>query len=318
MAISLSDEVMEQYHALVKGCGYHRFPERTILALTGPDRVKFLQNFCTADVKKLAAGEGTETFITNVQGKTIGYVTALILEKSILLEGAAGQAAALVPHLEKYTLLDDAELPDRSGEWPCGVIAGSEIAQEIGDVELLIAHEGNEVRSVVYRSRLLGSESWSFIGQAEELGIKGFPHTATPCGPDAVEMRRLEAGMPQFGTEVTEANLPQEVGRDKQAISFTKGCYLGQETVARIDSLGHVNRYLRLVKFSGDVLPDLGWQHAIDGKPVLTVTSTAYSPMLRAPIALAYLRRGHESIGTTFDTELGAVEVIPAPAASIA
>jgi folate-binding Fe-S cluster repair protein YgfZ len=93
--------------------------------------------------------------------------------------------------------------------------------------------------------------------------------------------------------------LPQEIDRDRLAISFTKGCYLGQETVARIDALGHVNRVLRVVQFSGDEIPQAGAElQTADGKPAGNVTSAVWSPRFSAPLALAFLKRGNHEAGT--------------------
>src|SRR5205814_560451 len=117
---------------------------------------------------------------------------------------------------------------------------------------------------------------------------------------EALEMVRIEAGTPFFGQDITDKNLPQELGRDALAISFTKGCYLGQETVARIDALGHVNQTLRGLRFAGLEIPQAGADLSTPDKPdkaVAHVTSAAFSPRLAAPLALGYVRRGYEAPG---------------------
>ena len=116
---------------------------------------------------------------------------------------------------------------------------------------------------------------------------------------ESFEVLRIEAGTPVFGREVTERNLPQEIARDKQAINFVKGCYLGQETVARIDALGHVNQLLRgLLLDSSASPPAPGTVIEAEGKRVGFVTSSAVSPGWHAPIALAMIRRAHARAGT--------------------
>jgi hypothetical protein len=124
---------------------------------------------------------------------------------------------------------------------------------------------------------------------------------------------RIEAGLPLFGVDFNADNLPQEVGRDAVAISFTKGCYLGQETVARIDALGHVNRQLAGVRFSGEAAPAAETKLTHAGAEVGQVTSASYSPQLKAPLALAMLRRGHNSPGAQLDSPAGAAEVVALP-----
>jgi len=126
-------------------------------------------------------------------------------------------------------------------------------------------------------------------------------------------MARLEAGFPFFDRDITAENLPQEVGRDAQAISFQKGCYLGQETVARIDALGHVNRVLRGVKFDGPAVPPPATVLLAGGKEVGRVTSAAWSPRRRAPLAFAYLRQSAAKAGTRLESSTGPSEVVALP-----
>jgi folate-binding protein YgfZ len=127
-------------------------------------------------------------------------------------------------------------------------------------------------------------------------------------------MARIEAGVPLFGRDITADNLPQEIGRDQVAISFTKGCYLGQETVARIDALGHVNRQLVGVRFEGNEVPAVGTKLTAEGKEVGQVTSAAWSPKLAAPLAIALVRRGHAKAGTRLTSASGDAVIVVLPA----
>ena len=120
---------------------------------------------------------------------------------------------------------------------------------------------------------------------------------------------RIAAGMPCYGLDITDKTLPQEVARDARAISFTKGCYIGQETVARLDALGHVNKTLTRVRFTGRDVPPAGSELTLDGKPVGTITSAAYWPPFDTAIALAYLRRGANTPGTKLTSAVGPAEV---------
>ncbi len=154
-------------------------------------------------------------------------------------------------------------------------------------------------------------EAKAAIGAAlVAAGARGIDHAAW-------DARRIEWGWPLQGLDITEKNLPQEVDRDRLAISFVKGCYLGQETVARIDALGHVNRTLAGVCFlaaqPGAPLPAPGLELTRDGKPAGHVTSSCYSPTLAAPLALAYLRRECNAPGTEFDSPLGAARAVRLP-----
>jgi folate-binding protein YgfZ len=129
----------------------------------------------------------------------------------------------------------------------------------------------------------------------------------------AFETARTEDGVPLFGVDFDDRNLPQEVGRNELAISFTKGCYLGQETVARIDALGHVNQQLAGVRFVGVDLPEPGAVLSRDGHDAGRVTSAIYSPRLQAPLALAMLRRELAAVGNPLDSPVGACEVVGLP-----
>ena len=136
---------------------------------------------------------------------------------------------------------------------------------------------------------------------------------ATACGEEVFSARRIESGMPLFGLDFDETNFPQEVGRDRQAISFTKGCYLGQETVARIDALGHVKQQLVGVRFPEGDVPAQGTELLRNGKTVGKVGSAAFSPELGVPLALAMVRREHTVPGGQLDSTLGACEVVALP-----
>jgi tRNA-modifying protein YgfZ len=130
-----------------------------------------------------------------------------------------------------------------------------------------------------------------------------------PAGTAAFEALRIEAGMPLYGVDISDDNLAQEVGRTKQAISFTKGCYLGQEPIARIDALGHVNRELRGLKFASGPVPAPGTSVVADGKEVGRVTSSTVSFADGLPVALAYLRKGHVASGTQVAVDIDGTSV---------
>ena len=134
-----------------------------------------------------------------------------------------------------------------------------------------------------------------------------------PCGQQAMEVFRIEAGWPRYGRDLTEDNLPQEVGRDRLAVSFTKGCYLGQETVARIDSRGHVNRLLVGLLFATAQVSENGTELRAASAVVGEVTSAAFSPGRNAAVGLGYVRRGHNEPGTALESAAGPVTVVSLP-----
>jgi folate-binding protein YgfZ len=136
------------------------------------------------------------------------------------------------------------------------------------------------------------------------------------AGEMAFAAARIEAGTPLYGIDMGEHNFPQEVGRDHLAINFTKGCYLGQETVARIDALGHVNQRLRGLQFGGGETPPPGTEISIGGTQAGRVTSAAYSPLLDAPLALAMVRREANAPGIRIESPYGECRIVAFPANS--
>ena len=313
----------EHYTALTRGAGLVDFGDRTQLELIGDDRAAFLHNLSTNEIRKLAPGEGCEAFLLNVQGKIIGHVLVFCGE-SLVLETVPGQAEKLLAHLDRYLIREKVTLHDRSRDWAELLLAGAEAASRLQSLGLAppagrLSHvdgtlAGNSVslRAVETAgagSFLLSCERESLPAIRETLLAAGF----VACEAAAFESVRIEAGWPLYGRDLTADNLPQELDRDRQAISFVKGCYLGQETVARIDALGHVNKTLVGVKFSADEIPAAGLELIAGEKVIGTVTSAAYSPRLAAPLALAYVRRGHNAAGQTLHSSQGEAEVVALP-----
>jgi len=303
------------YHALLTGLGIWDRSTRGRLAVSGADRVKYLHNVTTNDVKRLSPGQGQEAFVTSLQGKTLGYISLLAEEERMLLRTDPGSLTPLLPHLRKYGVFDEVDLADISGETFELHLFGpkAEEALRRAGAQVPPAREGNHrltrigdrlVR--VVRESPTGLPGFSLIGaaadadavtsrlreQGAELGLVDVP-------PEIAEGLRIEAGTPVFGRDVTADNLPQELGRDSRAISFVKGCYLGQETVARIDALGHVNKCLKGLRF-GDATEPVpeGSEIQIDSKKVGAITSSALSPSTGSPIALGYIRATQAREGT--------------------
>lgn len=319
-----SAEYLADYQALTAGCGFAELP-RTVIEVRGNDRAQFLHSFCTNDVKKLAPGEGCEAFITNHQGKTIGHAFIFCEPERLVIGTVAGQAAALIGHFDRFVISEDVTFRDLSDHVQIFLVAGREAASMLRSltgadppIEVLAFTHPQVAggKCTLFRVPYLGDHSFfvrSSVAEAAILCGALESAGARRCNSDAAEAVRIEAGFPYFGRDITDANLPQEVNRDKQAISFTKGCYLGQETVARIDALGHVNRLLVGVKFLSQQVPAPGTSLTAGGKDLGQVTSAAFSPALQSPLALAYVRRQHAKRGSQLESEVGPGEVIALP-----
>ena len=305
--MAASAELLAQHAALTQSVGIADLTGRTLLEIRGADRANFLHAFCTNNVKALQTGQSCEAFVTSPQGKTLGHVLVLCEADRLLLDTSPGQAKPLIDHFDRYVISEDVQFVDRTAETGVLLVAGARAA------ELLPIAGQQRAARVPYVSNgwffwVAAADVQAMIGKLEQAG-------ALLCGPEAVEAARIEAGFPLFALDITEDNLPQEVGRDAEAISFTKGCYLGQETVARIDALGHVNKKLVGLKFAGDGVPEIGTPLLAGDKQVGSVTSSAWSPRLSAPLALAYIRTPHARAGSQLASPLGPAEVVALPLA---
>ncbi|GBD35711.1 Aminomethyltransferase [bacterium HR36] len=310
-----------EYKAALSCAAVLDISHRTTLLLTGRDRTPFLHNFCTNDIVRLRVGSGCEAFLTTAQAKVLAWFHAFVEEQAIVLDADPGRAPVILQHLSRYLISEDVAFEDLTGRVAVlhvsGPIAADKLAkilpganwpsEEHGHVALL--KDGHLIR--VRRLSRWGQPGWDLVTDpmtARRCVQEMLQEGVAPIGYAAAEVLRIEAGWPVFGRDLDETHLPQEIGRDAQAISFTKGCYLGQETVARIRAYGHVNRQLcglRLstseVLASGTRLLPTGSMSASAGQPqeIGRITSCVYSPRCRGVIALAWLRRGYWQPGTT-------------------
>ena len=254
----------EQYAAVRAASGYARGTRRrTQVQLSGNDQRTFLNAFCTADIAGLVPGQGCEAFITSVQGKTLGLVHVFCQQDSLLLDTVAGQADKLISHLDRYVIREDVTFTDQTDQQESIFIAGPQAGETIGSLlqsphpteplgHLEVAFRGHPLSIRRCPAPLDGFWISGCSESLDELARLLAESDCRQIEETVVEMLRIEAGIPSYGVDLDDQNLPQEVNRDRYAISFTKGCYLGQETVARLDALGHVNWLL-----TGLVLPAL-------------------------------------------------------------
>ena len=299
--------------------------DRNQIELTGADRAKFLHNFCTNNVLALKAGQGCEAFITNVKGRVLGHVFILSGDKSLWLETVADAEDTLLSHLDRYIITENVQLHGRSADYGELFVSGPNSAARLDHLGL----SADSLRSCEHRTANYAGVALS-LRRVDLLGQPGFllscprPNLGDlwsrlvdagirPAGSSAFDALRIEAGTPLYGIDITDENLAQEVGRTKQAISFTKGCYLGQEPIARIDALGHVNRQLRSLRLEPGALPERGAVvvSMTDEKELGSVTSSARLSDERPAVALAYLRSAATAAGTKVAVRTGD-QLIPA------
>ena len=327
MNVPIDRETLAEHEALCQGVGLADIGRRTQIELTGADRATFLHNLCTNDIKKLTPGQACEAFFTNVQGKILAHGYVLCYDERLVFDTVADQAEAILAHLDRYLIREDVVLMDRSAEQRQWLLAGQRCSQVLESLaagslsEQAMRHSQISLAGCdISRRRLEFAGRNSLLlscpaERAEEVEKALQAAGATLCGAEAAEILRVEAGTPLYGRDISDKNLPQELARDDRAISFTKGCYLGQETVARIDALGHVNRYLVGLRIAGETIPPAGSAISAGEKTVGEITSAVYSPRLAAPLALAYVRREHAALGSHLMTESGPAERIELPLA---
>lgn len=295
------------------------------IELTGADRAKFLHNFCTNDVRGLAPGQACEAFVTSVQGKILAHVFIFAEPDALWIDAAPGLAEKVVNHLSKYHISEDVEIADRTGDLSAIYLVGPRSDEVLArcriDVPTTLpghAQAALPQRAVSIRRNdflrmpgyMLVTHPTALAALREQL-LKG---GAVAGGKEAFDALRITAGFPEYGADITEANLAQEANRTAQAISFTKGCYLGQEPIARIDALGHVNQQMRLLRLVDGPRPAVEDEIVAgetDPRPAGRVTSVAIDYETGLPIALALVRRGHDALGATVGVHMG-TKTVPA------
>jgi folate-binding protein YgfZ len=255
--------------------------ERDRLRLSGEDRVSFLQGQCTNDVAQLGAGENCYAAFLNAKGKMRGEGHIVCLPDAFLLEVNPG----LAPSLEKFIITEDVTIEDVSASMGQWLVMGDAVT--------------NVTAKAVTFPHPLG------LGVIGEVGAM----TAT-ISAETLEVLRIEARMPKWGVDMDENTIPNEAGLEARAISYDKGCYIGQETIARIKTYGHVNRRLVQMAVTGEGAPARGDKLLAEGREVGHVTSAAHSSRLGKPLALGYVRRDFATAGVTLKCNNETVEVL--------
>lgn len=293
-------------------------PGRTQIELTGTDRQKFLHNFCTNDINKLQPGQACEAFVTNVQGKVLGHIFVFAAPDSLWIETVPHVGEQLFGHLDRYLITEDVELTDRTDEFDEFYVTGptaanllSEAGFEVTDMEP-ITHQifpFGESIAVIHRVDWFGAPG--YLISVEKNTSNTLREKLPLSEPELFEALRILARFPHYGIDITEENLAQEIGRTESAISFTKGCYLGQEPIARIDSMGHVNRELKLLNCEAGPVPAAGAVilSADSEKEAGRVTSATLHPETDQPIALGYVSRGSAKPGTKLTVQANGTSI---------
>lgn len=308
----------QEYLAAESGAILFDLGDRSQIEMTGKDRQQFLHNFCTNDIKRLERGEGCEAFVTNVNGRILAHIFVFVGENSLWIETGPGAEDALLAHLDKYIINEDVQLQSRTAEHGELLLSGPGCRKHLAifnvESDKLQVHNHLTVdrpngRLAIRRVDLVGSPG--FLLSTERTLLAGLWNElissgVSPGGAAVFHALRIASGFPLYGLDLSSDNLAQEAARTDLAISLTKGCYLGQEPIARIDALGHVNRLLRGLCLKSALPPAPG--DAIlssDGKQIGAITSSAAAGKENRSIALGFVRTSHAKPGTTVRVLLG-------------
>ncbi len=307
---------------------------RAVFALAGPDRIRYLNAVLTSNVRDLTPGQGTIGLLLNAQGHILAELETLALDDRLLILGHALIREQTAATLDKFIIMDDATLADEtaaSGTLAVEGPAAPEIVRELTGVDLATLPEhghaaatikgaGGAIPCRVIRRSLFGFPGAEFLVRREALAPLWTVLNAAvraraggPIGYRALNALRLEAGVPWFGSDFDEHYIPHEAALDLTHISYTKGCYTGQEIVERVRSRGHVNRRRTGLAFSGAEPPATGAKLTAAGAEVGHVTSAAFSPLAGQPIGMGYLRREHSQPGSRLQCGSTEAEVIELP-----
>jgi len=312
MPIDFGDAA-DEYSSARNATALFDLSDRTQIELAGEDRSTFLHNFCTNDIKSLEPGQGCEAFITSVKAHVLAHVFVFAGDDALGIDTTADAEDSLIAHLDRYIITEDVVLHRKTEQQADLFVSGPQAAASLESLGIAAAALApvSQMPGVLFgksvtvrRVDLLGSPGFLLSVPRAELAAVWTGLTESgirPAGSASFDALRIEAGMPLYGVDISEENLAPEVGRTSQAISFTKGCYLGQEPIARIDSMGHVNRELRGLRLSAGPVPAVGTQVlSADeaSEPIGRITSAACSYADNIPVALAYLRRTHIAPGT--------------------
>ncbi|HYW39689.1 MAG TPA: folate-binding protein [Terriglobales bacterium] len=313
-----------EFQALLLGCGLYDLSWRAKITVTGGDRIRWLNGMVTNNVRDLPPGHGVYAFLLNAQGRIQADLYAFQRGDSLLVDTERVQREKVLQLFDHYIIADDVGIADISDKLSALGLTGPEsrhVLERAGIAvpdlahlqfaDVIWQHACQQKTVTLLRAGGEVRESWQIWIAPEhtsELRSALLKAGARSIGTTALNLFRISRGIPQFGADIRERDLPQETGQTR-ALNFTKGCYLGQEIVERIRSRGAVHRQFTAFGVEG-TLPEPGAKIVAGEKEVGEITSGAILPLPGGdrPVALGYLRR--EAAGK--DLRAGTVQLKPA------
>ncbi len=308
----------QEYHTLRTGIGLVDYSCQALIEVRGADRVSFLHHLLTNDIKRLAPGTGCPAALLTADAKLTADMVVFAEAASLWLLCDANRAALIAETLHRYLFAEQVTITNHERAWAVLALQGPRalelVHHVLGPVNIL-AHPGDHVAAPVdglavrwLRHSLTGDAGALCLcpaRDAERLWLALQQHGRglglALAGWDALNTARIEAGIPWYGIDMDDANLLPETGLEAIAVSGTKGCYLGQEIIARMQTYGSANKKLMGLLCTGDRPPVAGDRIVMRGDAVGRITSGCLSPRLRQPIGLGYLKRGAYEPGTAVD-----------------
>lgn len=298
-----------------------------ILNLAGPDRVRYVNAVVSNNVQSLAEGRGVQSLLLNAQGHILAELEVYKVPEKLLTLSHASVRERTFKTLEKFIIMDNVDLEDvtdRMGsvavEGPrAAVIVQQACGVALEDMPELAVKDVNVERAPVQMIRRshFGQPGAEFITKRERLpslwnkllgGVRA--HAGEPIGMVALNALRLQAGIPWFPQDFNDSVIPHEAGLEATHVSFSKGCYTGQEIVERVRSRGHVNKRLAILSFSSSGAPPVvGTKLSAGVGEVGHVTSVGFIPPAGDAIGMGYIRRKHLAPGTILQYGGGAARV---------
>jgi folate-binding protein YgfZ len=316
-------DVRAEFRAMLTGCGVYDLSGRARISLTGGDRVRWLNGMISNNVRDLPSGHGVYAFLLNAQGRIQADLYAFSRGESLLVDTERSQRDKVWELFDHYIIADDVEMTDVSDKIGAIGLTGPEAIAVLERAGFAAADLGylqfkevpwQQAAVTLLRAGEEAKESWqiwSAAADAKAIWEALVAAGATPVGASALNLFRIACGIPQFGQDIRDRDLPQETGQAR-ALNFSKGCYLGQEIVERIRSRGAVHRQFTMFDVEGP-LPEPGSKILAEGKEVGEITSSAILPLPIGdrPVALGYLRR--EAMGKEIVTAQSRLKPAPGP-----
>jgi aminomethyltransferase len=321
--------VRSEFAELISGCGIYDLSSKVKIVLTGGDRVRWLNGMVTNNIRDLAQGHGVYAFLLNPQGHILGDLYAYNRGDSLMIDTDQSQLEKLLATFDHYIIMDDVEVANISDKLTAIGIAGPKSLEvlsvagfdlsELGPLQFVDVSWQNVALTVV-RSDNASVESHELWLSPEHVALLRDALTkggATVVGPTALELLRIAAGIPRYGQDIRERDLPQETEQNR-AVHFSKGCYIGQEIVERIRSRGNVHRKFMGFEVQG-ALPVVGAKIQVDGRDFGEITSIASLPVAdrQRLVALGYIRREIATPGKQFQVGSAQLSVAALPFSEI-